>query len=66
MIDMERMTLATAIAQGKLGEFVEQAEVEGIGPANRAQFDSLLGAITATRQEGQTSRSRARDSKRGK
>lgn len=50
--------LAKAIAEGRLDEFAAEAEAAGVGPADRAQFEALVGVITAPRQEGQTSRSR--------
>lgn len=60
------INLADALAQGRLPEFIAQAEAEGIGPADRAQFDALMGAVTAPPPEGQTSRSRGHGAKRGK
>jgi hypothetical protein len=63
---MERLSLADALAAGRLPEFAAQAEAQGIGPADRSQFDALLGAVTAPQQADQTSRSRARGSSRGK
>lgn len=61
-----RLLLGEALASGRLADFVEQAEAEGIGPADRAQFEELVGLITAPLQEDQTSRSRGGGSKRGK
>lgn len=63
---MERLSLAKALASGRIEDFVSQAESEGIGPADRAQFDAMVGRVTAHQPEGQTSRSRAPGSKRGK
>lgn len=60
------ITLAAALADGRLEEFVDQAESQGIGPADRAQFDGLVGRITAPQPEGRTSRSPARGASRGK
>ena len=60
------LTLAEALENGRLQEFIEQAEAGGIGPAHRAQFDALVGTLTAPQPEGQTSRSRGGGSKRGK
>ena len=60
------LSLAEALANGRLGEFVAQAEAEGVGPADRAQFEALVGHVTVPQPEGQTSRSRARGSKREK
>lgn len=63
---MERLSLAVALASGRLDDFAAQAEADGIGPADRAQFDALVERVTAPLPEGQTSRSPARGSKRGK
>lgn len=60
------LTLSQALAEGRLDDFVAQAEAAGIGPADRAQFDALVGRVTAPQPEGQTSRSPAHGSKRGK
>lgn len=63
---MERLTLSEALATDRLDAFVEQAEAEGVGPAERADFDEMVGRITAPQPEDQTSRSPARGSTRGK
>lgn len=63
---MERISLADALASGDLEPFIAQAEAEGVGPADRAQFEALLGRVTAPQPEGQTSRSRGHGSTRGK
>lgn len=63
---MNRITLADALANGDLPSFIAQAEADGIGPADRAQFEAMVGRVTAPLPEDQTSRSRARGSKRGK
>ena len=63
---MERITLASALASNDLESFIRQAEADGEGPANQAEFDRLMVAVTAPPQEDQTSRSPARGSKRGK
>ena len=60
------LTLSQALAEGRLEDFVAQAEAQGIGPADRAQFEAMVGRITAPQPEGQTSRSRAHGSKHGK
>lgn len=60
------ITLATAIAENRLPEFIAQAEAEGIGPADLDQFEAMVGRVTAPQPEDQTSRSPARGSKRGK
>ena len=61
-----KLKLNVALAENRLQEFAAQAEADGIGPADRAQFDTLVGRVTAPLPEGQTSRSPARGSKRGK
>jgi hypothetical protein len=63
---MNRLTLSQALAEGRLQDFAAQAEADGTGPVDRAQFDALVGRVTAPLPEDQTSRSRARGSKRGK
>lgn len=63
---MTRLTLAQAIAEDRLQDFAAQAEADGVGPADRRQFDAMVGRITAPRPEGQTSRSPARGASRGK
>lgn len=61
-----RLTLAEALAHGRLHDFVIQAEGDGVGPADRAQFEALVGRVTTPPPEDQTSRSRAGGSTRGK
>ena len=63
---MTQLSLAEALASDRLDEFAAQAEAAGVGPADRAQFDALVGTLTAPPPEGQTSRSRGGGSKRGK
>ena len=60
------LTLSEALASDRLSEFVAQAEAQGIGPANPAQFDALVKRVTAPLPSDQTSRSRARGGSRGK
>jgi hypothetical protein len=52
---MNMLSLADALASNRLSEFVDQAEKQGIGPADRTQFDKMVGHITAPLPEGQTS-----------
>lgn len=52
------LSLQKALDTGRLDDFIAQADAEGIGPADRAQFEALVGALTAPQPEGQTSRSR--------
>jgi len=63
---MNRLTLSEALASDRLADFAAQAEAEGVGPADRVQFEALVGAITAPPPKGQTSRLPAHGSKRGK
>lgn len=61
-----RITLADALAADDLEAFISQAEGQGIGPVHRAQFEVMLGRVTAPQPEDQTSHSPARGLKRGK
>lgn len=63
---MDRLSLADALASNRLEDFVLQAEAQGIGPADKAIFDTLLRRVTAPQPEGQTSHSPGHGSKRGK
>ena len=63
---MPRLTLATALATGDLEPFIQQAEADNTGPADRAQFDGLLGTVTAPLRVHRTSHLPARGLKRGK
>lgn len=63
---MKRLTLADALASGRLDSFIAQAEAEGIGPADGAQFDAMVGRITAPLPKDQTSHLRGSGSSRGK
>lgn len=63
---MSYLSLSEALASGRLAEFIQQAEAEGVGPADCAQFDALVGRVIAPQPEDQTSRSPAHGSKRGK
>lgn len=56
---MNMLSLATALASGRLEDFIAQAEAAGIGPAVPAVFDRLLEAVTAPQPEDQTCRSPA-------
>lgn len=66
----DRLTLAHALKNGRLDEFVAQEEARGIGPANRKSFDEaikkLATTITPPRSKGRTSRSASRDGSSGK
>lgn len=63
---MGRLTLSEAIAEGRLEAFIAQAEADGIGPIDRAEFDAMVGRVTVPQPEGQTSRSRGSNGSRGK
>ena len=63
---MTRLSLADALASDRLSDFVAQAETDGIGPADRDQFEAMVGRITAPQPEDRTFRSRARGGSRGK
>lgn len=61
-----RISLGEAINGGRLSDFITQAEADGIGPADRAEFGALLGRVTAPQPEDQTSRSPAHGGSLGK
>lgn len=63
---MTRLTLAEALASNRLADFAAQAEAEGVGPADRSQFEALVGRLTAPQPEDQTSRSPDGGASRGK
>ena len=60
------LTLQQALDSNRLEDFIAQAEADGVAAADREMFDDLVGRVTAPQPEGQTSRSPARGSKRGK
>jgi hypothetical protein len=60
------LTLQEALNSNRLDDFIAQAEAEGVEAANRAEFEELVGRVTAPQPEGQTSRSRAGGGSRGK
>lgn len=62
----DHLTLAQALNEGRLDEFIGQAEAEGIGPADLGQFEALVGRLIVPQPEDRTSRSRDGGSKRGK
>ncbi len=63
----ERLSLAQAVADDRLGDFIAQEEARGVGPIDRAAFDDLAAALVkAPQSEGQTSRSSSGDGSSGK
>lgn len=53
-----RLSLADAIRLDRLGDFIDQEELSGVGPIDRAEFDGAASrVIKAPRSEDQTSRS---------
>lgn len=53
---MEKLSLSEALASDRLEEFVEQAEVDGIGAVDEAELEARLGQlIKAPRPKDQTS-----------
>ncbi len=60
------LTLAEAIRTQRLGDFIAQAEAEGVAAADEEAFSRLLGRVIAPPPEGQTSRSRERGGSREK
>jgi hypothetical protein len=56
------MTLSEAINQNRLAEFIAQEEARGIGPINKADYDTATTAlIKAPQSKGRTSRSSSDD-----
>jgi hypothetical protein len=60
------ITLQEALTQNRLDDFIAQAEAEGVGPVDSAQFEAVVKRVTAPQPEGQTSRSRDAGASRGK
>jgi len=53
---MKPITLAEALAEGRLDEFIAQAEAQGVGPASSERFETGLGRlVTEPPPEDQTS-----------
>ena len=52
---MNRLSLSEAISSGRVDDFAKQAELEGIGPVDRAEFDKTVERVTAPLPEDQTS-----------
>lgn len=64
---MTRLTLSDALVQGRLRDFIAQAEAEGVGPITEAEFDdTALTVIKTPLSVDQTSGSPRRDGSRGK
>lgn len=62
-----QLTLAKAIASGKLGDFIAQEEARGVGPADKTNLDRALSRlIKAGKSEDQTSHSASSDGLTGK
>ena len=51
---MNTLSLAYALASNRLSDFVDQAEKLGVGPADRTQFEKMVGHVTAPLPKGQT------------
>lgn len=58
---MEHISLARALATGRLDEFVQQEEARGVGPIDPAAFDTVASAVIVPLPSNQTSRSRDGD-----
>ena len=56
------ITLAAAIKNDKLQDFIAQEESRGVGPADLAELDEAVAkVIKQSRSEDRTSRSSSRD-----
>lgn len=61
------ITLAEALKEGRLHEFVAQEEARGVGPAERGDLDRALEAVIRQPQSAdRTSRSASRGGSTGK
>jgi hypothetical protein len=61
------LTLAEAIKDGRLQDFIAQEEARGAGPVDQAAFDALAATlIKAPQSKGRTSRSASGDGLSGK
>lgn len=65
-MESSRISLSQAIKEGRLSDFVDQAERDGIGPADRGMFDAIVKRSTEPQPSDRTSRSPARGGSRGK
>ncbi len=64
---MSGLSLSEAVKTGRLNEFIDQEEARGVGPIDRAAFDSLTATlIKAPQSEDQTSHSPSGDGSTGK
>lgn len=62
-----RLTLKNAIESDRLGDFIAQAEADGIGPAAEADVQAVLcRVITSPSRSSPASRSPRRDGSREK
>ena len=58
-MDNDRLSLAHALASGRLEHFIKQEEARGVGPVASKQFEQLAEAVIKSPQsEDRTSRSR--------
>lgn len=65
-MEKSRISLSQAIKEDRLSDFVDQAERDGTGPADRERFDAMVKRVTTLQPEDQTSRSRAAGGSAGK
>jgi hypothetical protein len=64
---MMRLSLAQAVKENRLPEFISQQESMGVGAINRSEFDSVVeAAVTQPQSQGQTSGSPAHGGSSGK
>lgn len=61
------LSLKKAISDGRLADFIAQAEASGVGPVREETFDALAAKVIKTSQSGdQTSHSLPVDGSHGK
>lgn len=67
MADGERLSLQKALKDGRLDEFVAQAETDGVGATTGAEFDDAVRRLVKSpRSKGRTSHSASPDGSLGK
>ena len=59
---MDGLTLANAVKEGRLHDFIAQEEARGVGPADSLKLDEALSRLIKAGKSGdQTSRSASSD-----
>jgi len=53
---MTGLILSEALATNRIRDLIAQAEADGVGSTQRAEFDQMLGCVIAPQPSDQTSR----------